>query len=50
VREEVEALEHHANQRPLPCKSLSLLQVRLAVADLNPHQLAGNPDPAPVNI
>ena len=46
MREEVEALEDHANPRPLPCDVLVLAHVQFALALLEPDELAADPDPA----
>jgi hypothetical protein len=46
VREEVEALEDHANPRSLSCDVFILTDVQLAVAVLEANQLTPHPDPA----
>ena len=46
MREEVEALEDHANPRPLPCDVLVFAHVQFALALFEPDELPANPDPA----
>jgi hypothetical protein len=46
VREEVEALEDHANPRSLPGDVFVLTDVQLALAVFDADQLAPDPDPS----